>query len=179
MVLIKGPTLISILLLLFIIYALPVLFYRIHNHCIRLCEGGSRLDLPLYSPWWASHQFQGVFNAFPSLEAFLRLIPGVYSFWLRTWGSKVGRRVHWTPRVEIIDRSLIEVGDDVIFGHKVIIVSHAITKKKNGIIRLYVKRVRIGSGVFIGAGSKLGPGTVIAPNQIVPFETLLTINKRI
>lgn len=93
--------------------------------------------------------------------------------------SAKNKEMHLLSQIEIVDRSLIEVGDDVIFGHKAAIVSHAIIKKKSGVIKLYVKKVRIGSGAFIGAGSKFGPGTVIAPNQIIPFETLLTINKRV
>ncbi len=179
MKLLIQPALFSLMLFFLIIYVLPVVLYRIHNRFFPLIEGGTRLDLPIYSPWWASYQFQGIFNAFPFLEALLRLIPGAYSFWIRGWGSKVGENVHWTPQVEIIDRSLIDVGDNVIFGHKVIIVSHVVFKKKNGVVRLFVRKVRIGSGAFIGAGSKFGPGTVITANQIIPFETLLTVNKRI
>ncbi len=172
-----NPTLTSLMLVLFNIYALPVLLFRVHNKFFPLKEESSRIDLPIYSPWWASYQFQYLFNAFPFLETILRIIPGGYSFWLRLWGSQIGKHVLWTPRVEIVDRSLIDVGDHVIFGHKVIIVSHVIMKKKSGILRLYVKKVQIGSGAFIGAGSKFGPGTVIASDQIIPFETLLTVNK--
>lgn len=173
------PSVSSLLQLFLMIYAMPVFLFRIHNFFLKVPEGMSRLDLPVYSPWWASHQFQAVFNAFPFLEAFLRLIPGFYSFWLRLWGSQVGKGVYWTPRVEILDRNLVSVGDRAIFGHKVILCSHAIVKKDNGSTLLYVKKVCIGPDAFIGAGSQLGPGAVIAVKQVVPFGTVLTINKKI
>src|SRR6266851_3058498 len=64
--------------------------------------------------------------ALPLLELFLQLTPGAFSLWLRLWGSRIGRRVHWTPRVEIADRSMLAVGDDVVFGHKVECYAHAI-----------------------------------------------------
>jgi len=174
-----NPTWIAFLLVIFILYVFPLLIFRLHNKYIPLKEGKSRLDTPTYSPWWTAYHFQVLFNTFSCLEAFLRLIPGAYSFWLRRWGSKIGRNVQWTPLVEIVDRSLIEVGDRVIFGHKVIIVSHVITRKESGMTVLYLKKVRIGSNVFVGAGSRFGPGTVISPDQIIPFQTLLTINKKI
>jgi hypothetical protein len=178
-IMIKLQTFFSLIFLFFVIYLLPVLLFRIHNIFFPLKEGKSRIDLPTYSSWWASYNFQSLFHAFPFLESFLRLIPGTYSLWLRLWGSRIGKNVSWTPRVEIIDRSLIEIGDNVILGHKVIIVSHVVFRKKNGSQFLYIKKVRIGSGSFIGAGSKFGPGTVISSNKIIPFETTLTINKRV
>src|SRR5262249_28318299 len=91
------------------LYPLPAARFRVHDLLWPLVEGRSRLDAPGYSPWWGGHQFQVMYTAFPALEAALRLVPGAYSAWLRLWGSRIGRRVHWTPRVEITDRSLLEV----------------------------------------------------------------------
>lgn len=174
---VNTPSIFSFTILIFAIYAFPIIVYRIHNIFFPLRECTSNLSLPIYSPWWASHQFQAIFNGFPALEVVLKLIPGVYSAWIRLWGGQIGKNVYWTQRVEIIDRGLIEVGNHVIFGHKVIICSHVV-HKKNGSLRLYVKKVRIGNNAFIGAGSKLGPGSEILADQIIPFETTLTINKK-
>jgi hypothetical protein len=177
MILVIGTAWLNYWLIPLALYVFPVLIFRLHHRLAALSEGKSRLDLPHYSPWWTSYNLQTLFHALPSLEAILRLIPGVYSFWLRCWGSSIGRGVTWTPGVEITDRSLLEIGDRVIFGHKVILVSHAISKKKSGAIWLYVKKIRIGSDSFIGAGSQFGPGTTIAPNQRVPLQTQLRINQ--
>jgi len=156
--------------LLFAVYGLPLLAFRIISLFAPLREGRSYLDGPRYSPWWGSHQLQSIFIGLPQLESLLQLIPGAFSLWLRLWGSRVGRRVHWTPRVEIADRSLLDVGDDVVFAHKVECFAHAI-KPRRGRFVLYVRRIRIGSRVFVGAGSRIGPGARIRDGVFVPILT--------
>lgn len=153
-------------------YALWIrpLAYRLHQRLWPLHQGLSRLDRPVYSPWWGAHQIQLFYDAFPALEALLRLIPGAYSAWLRAWGSRIGRRVHWTPRVDITDRGLLEVGDDVIFGHLVGCYAHVVDRR-GGRLMLYSKPIRIGAGAFIGAGSRLGPGARIEPGSYLPALT--------
>lgn len=156
--------------LLFAIYGLPLATFRVVNAFAPLREGRSYLDGPRYSPWWGSHQVQRVFIAVPQLESLLQLIPGAFSLWLRLWGSRVGRRVHWTPRVEIADRSLMDVGDDVVFAHKVECYAHAI-KPRRGRLVLYVRRIRVGSRAFISAGARLGPGARVREDVFVPILT--------
>jgi hypothetical protein len=167
----------SLLLLFAIVYLLPVPCFRLHNWCWPVREGRSRLDAPGYSPWWGSHQFQVMYNAFPALEAALRLIPGLYSAWLRLWGSRIGRRVHWTPRVEISDRGLLEVGDDVVFGHLTACYAHLI-KRRSGLM-LYVRRIRIGNRVLLGAGSRLGPGARVADDVVLDVLTDVSVGRRV
>ncbi len=161
-----------------IIYFLPVIFFRLHGMFVPTSHKLSRLDAPSYSAWWASYQFQLVYNAFPVFEVILRLIPGMYSAWLRLWGSRIGRGVYWTPLVEIIDRHLLDVGHHVIFGHKVTCCSHVISSKM-GELRLFVKPVKIGNHVLIGAGSNLGPGTSLSDHTELPYRTYLTVNNKI
>jgi acetyltransferase-like isoleucine patch superfamily enzyme len=155
-----------------ILYLLPPLLHR----GLPLREGGSRLDAPGFHPWWASHQLQVVFIALPALEALLRLAPGIYSAWLRLWGARVGRRVHWTPMVEISDRSLLEVGDGVVFGHRAGLYGHAIRPGRRGLI-LWVGRIRIGPMAFVGAGARLGPGVRVPPGAVVPALSLVLRGK--
>ena len=158
-----------------VIYALPLLVFRIVNVIRPLREGRSFLDGRRYSPWWGSHHLQRLFIGIPQLESLLQLIPGAFSVWLRLWGSRIGRRVHWTPRVEVADRSLLDVGDDVVVGHKFECYAHAI-KASHGRLILYVKRIRIGSGAFIGAGVRMGPGARVEEQTFVPTLTDVYIN---
>ena len=164
-------------LLLTALYGVPVACFRLHNACWPLAEGRSRLDAPGYSPWWGAHHFQVVYSAFPALEAALRLVPGLYSAWLRLWGSHIGRRVHWTPRVDISDRNLLEVGDDVVFGHLVACYAHLVTRRQDGVV-LYVRRIRIGDRVLIGAGCRLGPGARVASDTALPARTDIVLGRR-
>jgi acetyltransferase-like isoleucine patch superfamily enzyme len=175
---ISHATVTGFLVLFFCIYLMPLLCMKIHQKIYPLRESTTDLLKLRYSAWWGTHQIQAVFNAIPAFEAVLRVIPGVYSAWLRLWGSRVGKKVYWTPRVEITDRSLMHIGDQVIFGHRVACYSHVIARKNNKLL-LYVKRIKIGSHVFLGAGSRLGPGTIINAHATLPLLTDLKINQHI
>lgn len=169
--LVSHPGFGSATFLFFNIYLLPVAIFRFY--CLRhparsgrwIISNGERSD------WWIAHQLQMVYAAIPALEAFLRFIPGAYSAWLRLWGSKVGKNVYWTPLVEIIDRHMLRIGDNVVFGHKVICTSHVVSRKDNGEFVLLLRPVRIGSGTFIGALSRLGPGVKVPEKSAVPYDT--------
>ncbi|QHG17131.1 acyl transferase [Nostoc sp. ATCC 53789] len=173
-----SPNVFSILAVFLSIYGLPVLVYRLHEWVYPVREGISYLQGKEYSPWWGSHQIQVIYIAIPALEALLRLIPGVFSCWLRLWGAKVGRDVYWTTRLEIADRSLLEIGDRVVIGHGIGIYSHIIKPRKQNLM-LYVKKVKIGSNVFVGAGSNLAPGVVIADGSYLPAATKLYPNQKV
>jgi acetyltransferase-like isoleucine patch superfamily enzyme len=173
-----SPNIFSILAVFLSIYGLPVIVYRLHEWVYPLREGISYLQNKEYSPWWGSHQIQVIYIAIPALEAVLRLIPGVFSCWLRLWGAKVGRDVYWTPGLEIADRSLLEIGDRVVIGHRVGIYSHVIKPRKQNLM-LYVKKVKIGSNVFVGAGSNLAAGVVIGDGSYVPAVSNLYPNQKV
>jgi hypothetical protein len=164
--------------LILILYLLPPITLRIHEIFFPLREGASRLSDRKYSHWWGAHQIQLIYIALPQLEALLRLVPGLYSAWLRLWGSRVGRGVYWTPNIEITDRSHLEIGDRVVFGHKCKLLGHAIKPKGDEVI-LYLRRIKIGNGAFIGAGSRIGPGAVIGDGAYLPVLTDVYINQAI
>ncbi len=151
-----------------VLYGLPLLSYRLLVVFSPIREGVFDLAERKFNPWWASHQIQSIFIAVPQLEAVLKLIPGVFSLWLRAWGSTVGRGVYWTPRAEFVDRGLLEIGDRVVFGHKVECFSHVIRPKGERVV-LYVRRISIGSGVFLGAGTRIGPGVRVEDGTNVPI----------
>ncbi|MCI0486269.1 MAG: acyl transferase [Blastocatellia bacterium] len=159
-----------------IIYLLPPVTLRLHQSIFPIREGASNLSERKYSPWWGAHQIQLIYIAIPQLEALLRMVPGLYSAWLRLCGSKVGRNVYWTPNVEITDRSMMEIGDRVVMGHRTHFFAHAIKPGRRGAI-LYTRRIKIGNDVFIGAGSRAGPGVVIADGVYLPILTDLYVNQ--
>jgi hypothetical protein len=175
---IQSPNLINLLPILISIYGIPLLVYHLHQWFYPLKEGISYLRDPQYNPWWGSHQIQLIYIAFPLLETVLRLIPGLFSFWLRLWGAKIGKNVYWTPSLEIADRSLLEIGDRVIVGHRVGISCHVVKPRKNNLM-LYVKKVKIGHDVFIGAATLIGPGVVINNGKSIPVSTILYPNQKI
>lgn len=160
--LLLSPGWISASLLFCHLYCLPLACCRLHGLFWPIEEGTQRLDLPdTYVPWWGGHMFQLPYDAFPQLEGLLRLIPGLYSLWLKGWGASIGRNVHWTPRVEITDRGMLDIGDNAVIGHRVGMYAHVVSRRSNGELRVHLCRIRIGANALVGAFSRLGPGAEV------------------
>ena len=173
-----APSAVMAFAVLFACYGVPLCAFRLIGVWCPLRQGRSLLDEWRYSAWWGGHQIQAIYIALPQLESLLQLVPGLFSLWLRLWGSKVGRCVYWTPRVEIADRSLLEIGDRVVFGHKVEMYAHVV-RPKGGHLVLYVRKITIGKDVFVGAGSRIGPGVRIEDGVHLPILTDVFPNRRV
>lgn len=143
------------------IYLLPLLIFRLHSVFFKVTEGDFDLSKKVYNPWWTAHMLQYPFISLPFLESVLHFVPGLYSMWLRAWGAKIGKKVFWTPRTEILDRNLVEVGSHTIIGHMTIMVSHLV-ETRSGVPMLVLKKVKIGEKCLVGADAQLGPGADIA-----------------
>ena len=163
----------------FSIWIFPLLCWRMHKRIWPLKAGLSRLASPEYSPWWGSYQFQQLFLLMPSLERVLHLIPGLFSTWLRAWGSTIGKQVFWTPHTLILDRSLLNFGDGIIIGHRCSFSSHVISLNKTGELVLFVKPITIGEKCFVGAGSDIGPGAKVEDGTRLAVESRLFPNQRV
>lgn len=159
-------------ILISIVYLMPLLIHRIHFFFFPFTDGYWVLAEKKYNPWWASHMFQFPFIACPWIESLIHFIPGLYSMWLRAWGSKIGKDIFWTPRVEIVDRGLVEIGDKCVVGHITGMCSHMVADI-DGKPALVIKKIIIGDKVFVGADSQLGPGV------IVPAKTKLKPKSRL
>lgn len=161
-----------------VVYVYPLLTFRLLNLFWPLREGRAIIPNGTFPPWWGSFHVQRLFLAAPSLEAVLRLVPGLFSWWLRLWGSRIGRGVYWPPQLEIADRSLLEIGDGAVLGHRSGYYCHVLNPTKDGRILLIVKKVRVGRFAFIGSGSSLGPGTVVVDQGKVDVLTHLYFSHR-
>jgi hypothetical protein len=160
-------------------YLLPLLIQRIVLGIYPMKEGGSYIGLEekTFQPWLFSLRVQQIYLVFPQLERLLFYLPGMYSAWLRAWGSKIGKHVFWVPGTVVNDRSLMEVGDFVIFGHNTYMSSHFL-RVKNGKFFVYAKRIKIGSNTFIGAFTKMGPGTTIGPGSQIQAMSQFSVNQK-
>ena len=152
------------------IYFFPLICFRALTLITPTKEGVSDILSKKFSPWWAGHQIQLLLITLPWLEDILKTIPGCYSFWLRLWGSKIGKNIYWTPGTINYDRNLLEIGDNVIMGEKVITSGHIITPQRGkGLLK--VARVCIGKRSFIGAFSMLAPGTQIEADAFIKVHS--------
>lgn len=147
------------------LYLLPPIAARTGLAGMGIREGSIAFGSRDFFVWWFSMQWQVVFCRFPALEEILRLVPGLYSAWLRLWGARVGRLTYWAPGTLILDRSFLCIGDDVVFGAGVRLNAHVIVREESGESRLLLATIRIGERAQIGGYSLLTAGTTIAPGE--------------
>ena len=122
---ILDPSLFMGLCIVFAIYGFPLVCFHIHQYFCPLKEGTHDITKG-YCPWYGTYMIQNIYITFPSFERLLRLIPGAFSAWLRLWGSNVGNNVYWTSQLEVFDRSLVEIGENCVFGFDVMMSSHMV-----------------------------------------------------
>lgn len=173
----QWPSLWSAALLLFVIYFLPPMVQRIMFRWAPLKHGVSIIDGGKFNSWLAAHHIQAFYDALPYLEALLRVFPGFYSMWLRMWGSRIGYGVTWPVRMDVIDRSLVDIGNRVTFDREVELTAHVRQKMDGAGSRVLVRAVRIGSYAFVGARARIGPGATVPHNANVPAMTVVGVNE--
>ena len=144
-----------------IIYIVPPLITRIALLICPLKKTEYELFTKEYYVWWLTFCTQIIYLRFPFLEEIIRVIPSLYSMWLRIfWGAKIGRFTYWAPGTRILDRPFINIGNNVIFAADIRLNPHA---QLNG--KLILAPVTIEDNVIVGAYSLLVAGTVIKANQ--------------
>ncbi len=148
-----------------VLYLVPPLAATGLRLLLPLRQGHIHLGSRAYFTWWALFNLQVVFCRLPMLEELLRLVPGVYSAWLRLWGAHVGRLTYWAAGLRILDRSFVNIGDNVIFGADVRVTPHVIARNSDGALELVLATVIIGDRALVGGYSLLAAGTEIAPGE--------------
>jgi hypothetical protein len=173
----RFPSLWTALLLMFALYVFPPMLLRIVFRWAPLKQGIACVDGRAFCPWLASHHIQAFYDALPYLESLLRVIPGFYSMWLRSWGSRIGYGVEWPVRMDVLDRNLMDIGNRVVFAREVQLAAHVRQKMEGGGSRVLVRAVRVGSHAFIGASVRIGPGAAIPHNANVPAAAVIDVNE--
>lgn len=154
-----------ILVGLFALYLAPPLAARLVRLVAPVREGRISMGTPAFFAWWALFNLQVIFCRFPAFEELLRMVPGLYSLWLRLWGARIGRFTYWAARTLILDRSFLRIGDDVLFGASVRLNPHVMTKNDKGELELILASIVIGDRVVVGGYSLLTAGTEIADDE--------------
>ncbi len=149
-----------------VLYLLPPLLARPFLPTCRSAGNHAPLGSPPFFAWWVTLQLQMVFNRLTFLEEILRFVPGLYSFWLRLWGAKVGARTFWASGVTILDRPFLRIGNGVVFGAGVRINPHVIAAPDDASEKqLLLADVVIGDACTVGGYSLLTAGPELAPGE--------------
>ena len=148
-----------------VLYLAPPLVARFIKMAFPLREGRIALNSAEFFTWWALYNLQVIYCRLPALEECLRLVPGLYSFWLRLWGAQVGRLTYWAAGLRILDRSFIRIGDNVVFGAGVRLNPHVLAKNEQSQMELILATVTIGDRAVVGGYSLLTAGTEVAADE--------------
>lgn len=148
-----------------LLYLLPPLLVRLVMFIFPLQEGRIKLSEPDYFTWWALVNFQMLFNRFPALDEALRVVPALYSFWLRLFGAKVGKFTYWAAGTRVLDRSFLDIGQGVVFGAGTRISPHLIVRNASDEMELHLGCIKIGDRAIIGGYSVLAAGTEILADE--------------
>lgn len=148
-----------------VLYLAPVLPGRLLRESLRRAPSRIPVGSADFLKWWAAFQCQVVFLRFPALEEILRSIPGLYSLWLRLWGSRIGKFTYWAPRTIILDRGFLNIGNHVVFGAGVRLNPHVLEREGEDPLLLMLAPVSIGDDAMIGGYSLLTAGTGIAAQE--------------
>jgi len=140
---------------------------------LRLKEGEFKGSSPEIFKWvFVNAFFLAVKVAFMD---FILMTPYCALFF-KFMGAKIGKGVVVNSK-NIMDLSLLEIGDSVVIGGNATVICHSF--EKGGLI---LKKVKIGNHVIIGLNSVVLPGVeigdnaVIAAGAIIPKDTHVPAN---
>ncbi len=87
---------------------------------------------------------------------------------------KVGKNVFINACCKFQDQAGIEIGDNVLIGHSVVIatLNHDTNPQKR--VSMIAKKVKIGSNVWIGSNVTILPGIEIGNNSIIGAGSVVT-----
>ena len=148
-----------------LLYLLPPVLARLLCLISPIPEGRIPIGSTAYFRWWMVFNLQVVFCRLSMLEEFLRLVPGLYSLWLRLWGARIWRFTYWSAGLRLLGRSFLLTGEDVIFGAAVRINPHILVTNAAGELELIVASVVVGDRAVVGGYSLLSAGTEIAADE--------------
>jgi hypothetical protein len=149
------------------LYLLPPMMYRLASIVFAVEPGRHRVSSSAFLRWWLSAQWQVIFNRLPMLDELLRLVPGLYSMWLRLWGAKVGSLVYWSPGLAVLDRPFVNIGSRVVFGAGVRVNPHIIVSGNEREAELWIAPITLGDDSLIGGYSLLTSGVTVPPGQSI------------
>lgn len=147
-----------------VLYVVPALLVRVTPQRAGTYGAGERQFLV----WWWTQQLQTLFNRLPFLEELLRVVPALYSAWLRLFGARVGSLVYWAAGTRLLDRQLVRVGNAVVFGAGVRMSGHMMVRRADGSLELTVAPVTVGGASVVGAFVLLAPGVEVEEGSFVP-----------
>lgn len=149
------------------IYILPPLLCRLISLFFKKERSHYSTDDSFYFYWWFTVQLQVVYLRFPQFEEALRMVPMLYSAWLRLWGAKIGQNNYWSAKVAIMDRPFLNIGSEIVFGYGVNLSSHYV-KNIDGCAELVLEDIVIEDKAMLGGISGMSTGAKLCSGELLP-----------
>ena len=73
----------------------------------------------------------------------------------------------------MLDRSFLDIGNDVLFGAGVQLISHLMVRDETRAKKVLLATVKVGDRAVVGGHSLLGPGSEIAADETTTGRLLL------
>ncbi|TXT37636.1 MAG: hypothetical protein FD135_3470 [Comamonadaceae bacterium] len=150
------------------IYLLPPLVARFTLAVYGIPAGQLTQDTRGYRVWWFLTQWQTLFNRLPWLEEVLRLVPGLYAFWIGLWGGHLSPFAYVGPGVVITDRYLVYVERGAVLGFKSALAAHMVIRDQQGRYVVVVAAPVVEAEAILGGYAGLGPGAILRAGHLLP-----------
>lgn len=150
------------------IYLLPPLVARCTLEIFGVPGGQLMQDTRGYRVWWFLTQWQTLFNRLPWLEEVLRLVPGLYAFWIALWGGHLSPFAYVGPGVVITDRYLVQVERGAVLGFKSALAGHMVIRNEQGRYVVVVAAPVAEAESILGGNAGLGPGSILRAGHLLP-----------
>lgn len=156
-----------------------ILAIIIKNVVIGKFESCERAELE--SPWncfkyWLMRSLMGGGGDLCGVAPLVGKHYEIISFIYRRLGSKVGRRVYWPGSgFEVVDYDLLEIGDDVVFGSRSVIMTRSSERAAKVVIgdgAMLADRCVVLPGATLARGSVLGTGGLARENFHYPMGSV-------
>lgn len=146
------------------------------NKFFELSEVARKITMELNTKYHTQEEIRSLFSQLISkkVDDSFRMFPPFYTEC--GINISVGKNVFINACCKFQDQAGIEIGDNVLIGHGVIIatLNHDFAPSRR--ISMLAKKVIIGSNVWIGSGSVILPGITIGNGAIVGAGSVVTKN---
>jgi len=151
-------------------------FSNIHQKFYELSENTRKITMELNNKYHTQEEIRELFSKLTEkhVDKSFKMFPPFYT----ECGINitVGKNVFINACCKFQDQGGIEIGDNVLIGHSVIIttLNHDFNPENRD--SMYAKKVKIGSNVWIGSGANILPGVTIGSGAIIGAASVVTKN---
>ncbi len=118
----------------------------------------------------------GIMKSMLKVFTFLPFIWGIFLFpyFMKLYGLKVGKNVHFATRTYIETAGLVEIGDNSFIGYNSVVTGHANENRA-----VFVAPTKIGKNCLVGTYSIVAPDCEMGDNSILGAKSALRKSQKV